>query len=92
MLAAIVASPGLTYAELGTVLGVSEDTAGRYVGRSATGSTPVAGPPRAVPGPKSAFMPSPHRRTSPHTYLRRLLRENSRGDGGGESRTPQHPI
>jgi hypothetical protein len=63
VLAAIVAAPGLTYAELGAAVGVSDATASRYVGALGARVDAVKGTGRSGPGAKwrvYAVSSSPH--------------------------------
>jgi RecA/RadA recombinase len=57
VLAAIVAAPGITYAELGAVLGVSRDTAGRYVGMLGDQVDQVKGIGKSGPGARMRLFP-----------------------------------
>ena len=57
MLAAIVAAPGITYAELGAVVGVSRDTAGRYVAMLGGQVDAVKGTGKSGPGARMRLFP-----------------------------------
>ena len=63
VLAAVEATPGMTYAELGAAVGVSKDTAARYVAALGDRVTTVKGTGRSGPGASMRLYPvaaSPH--------------------------------